>query len=149
MSAPFVDLGHSPARPKTGCPMGEHGYTPRNKGESEKKEGAGEERMAGVKKKLSGRSQYAYAKSTAWPRARRRRVSIYFGVRVHSSPKRLETAAARKKILSARRNSVDQSSLAIIISRGNAHTRDGNKLRAHTTPFSSPYFFFLPKRIIL
>lgn len=75
-----------------------------------------------------------------------RRVSIYLGARVHSSPKRLETAAARKKILSARRNSVDQSSLAIIISRGNAHTRDGNKLCAHTMPFSS--FFFLPKRII-
>jgi len=58
----------------------------RKRGRMKKRE-RGREKNGWRKKKLSGRSQYAYAKSAAWPRAKRRRVSIYLGVRVHSYPK--------------------------------------------------------------
>lgn len=99
----------------------------------------------GRRKKLSARSQYAYAKKrgVAAGEARTRKHLPRLASFVHSAPKRPETAGARKKILSARRNSVDQSSLAIIISRGDViarekkreRERDENKLRR------SPHFF--------
>lgn len=85
--SPFVDLRHSPARPKTGCPerarreiKGKKAKRKKRKQPKRKSErDAREERTAGVKNYRVDRNT-RMQKAAAWPRAKRRRARVFIAL---------------------------------------------------------------------